>query len=54
VAGAYDVLIPPPVAKKIADMFKAVYRVVGGTHFMLKGSARQTMCEVISEWIYGM
>ena len=52
VGGKYDVLIPPRIAKKIANMFNAVYRVVGGTHFMLKGSARQKMCEIIRDWIY--
>lgn len=54
IAGKYDVLIPPRIAKKIANMFNATYREVGGTHFMLKGSARQKMCEIISEWIYGI
>ena len=54
VAGAYDLLIPLPVAKKIADMFSADYREVKGTHFALKGSARKRMCEIILEWIYGI
>ncbi|MFA4941940.1 MAG: alpha/beta hydrolase, partial [Patescibacteria group bacterium] len=54
IAGAYDVLISPSTAQKIANMFSADYRLVGGTHFILKGSARQKMCEIIIEWIYGI
>ncbi|MDD5071607.1 MAG: alpha/beta hydrolase [Patescibacteria group bacterium] len=52
VAGTYDLLIPPPVAKKIATMFSADYREVKGAHFTLKGSARKRMCELIAEWIF--
>jgi len=54
IAGAYDVLISPSIAQKIANMFSADYRLVGGTHFMLKGSARKKMCEIIVEWIYNI
>ncbi|MDD5032246.1 MAG: hypothetical protein PHR36_04380 [Patescibacteria group bacterium] len=51
-AGTYDLLIPPRVARKIAAMFSAEYREVKGTHFALKGSARKRMCQIIMDWIY--
>jgi len=54
IGASQDRLVPQPIARKIAVLFKAEYRKIDGPHFLLKGPACRCLCETIRNWIWGV
>jgi esterase/lipase len=54
IGASEDKIVPPPMAKKIAQALRAEYREIQGSHLVLKGKFREEMCQTIISWLWNV